>query len=159
MGAGGISVSLYSNVHALLGFANSVLIPLISWKVAINWWLHQYFDSVVSMYEDRFELYILCRKKCEKPTDNQAERTNWWKLAFGNPSVPALLDYVNISQFSLPARRTKELRALTGWYARAPSQYMLYFMKIEIFHMLPALVNSEFSSISLAYFGCPRIVE
>ena len=155
MGAGGISVSLYSNVHALLGFANSVLIPLISWKVAINWWLHQYFDSVVSMYDDRFELYVLCRKKCEKPEDNQAERTNWWKLAFGNPSVPALLDYVNISPFSLPARRTKELRALTGWYARA----LLYFMKIEIFRMPPALVDSEFSSISLAYFGCPRIVE
>lgn len=83
-------------------------------EVAINWWLHQYFKSVVSMYEDRFELYVLCSKKCEKTDDNQAERANWWRIAFGKPNV-LTLDYVNISPFSLPARRTKELRALIGW--------------------------------------------
>ncbi|KAK3154198.1 hypothetical protein QOZ80_2BG0187530 [Eleusine coracana subsp. coracana] len=84
-------------------------------EVAVNWWLHQYFESVVSMYEDRFELYVLSRKKCENPADNQAEKTNWWKLAFGKPDAPILVNYVNISPFSLPARRTKDLRALTGW--------------------------------------------
>jgi len=100
----------------ILSFPDSMVIPLISWKVAINWWLHQYFKSVISMYEDRFELYVLCSKKCEKTDDNQAERANWWRIAFGKPNV-LTLDYVNISPFSLPARRTKELRALIGWYA------------------------------------------
>ncbi|PWZ22342.1 hypothetical protein Zm00014a_011956 [Zea mays] len=83
-------------------------------EVAINWWLHQYFKSVVSMYEDRFELYVLCSKKCEKTANNQAERANWWRIASGKPNV-LTIDYVNISPFSLPARRTKELRALIGW--------------------------------------------
>ncbi|XP_052143305.1 uncharacterized protein LOC127762839 isoform X1 [Oryza glaberrima] len=84
-------------------------------EVAINGWLHQYFESVVSMYEDRFELYVLSRKLCEKPADNQAEVTNWWRLGFGKPSTITLLEYVHISSFSLPVRRTKELRALAGW--------------------------------------------
>nr|BAD22996.1 unknown protein [Oryza sativa Japonica Group]BAD38126.1 unknown protein [Oryza sativa Japonica Group]BAG89886.1 unnamed protein product [Oryza sativa Japonica Group] len=84
-------------------------------EVAINGWLHQYFESVVSMYEDRFELYVLSRKLCEKPADNQAEVTNWWRLGFGKPSTVTLLEYVHISSFSLPVRRTKELRALAGW--------------------------------------------
>ncbi|KAL5211376.1 hypothetical protein ABZP36_022223 [Zizania latifolia] len=85
-------------------------------EVAINGWLHQYFESVVSMYEDRFELYVLSRKVCEKKVDNQAEATSWWRrLAFGKTSTTALLDYVHISPFSLPAKRTKELRDLTGW--------------------------------------------
>jgi hypothetical protein len=79
------------------------------------------------MYEDRFELYVLCRKQGEKPADNQAEGTNWWRLEFRKPSAPALLDYVNISPFSLPARRTKELRALTGMYARASSDLCYLF--------------------------------
>lgn len=95
-----------------------MLISIISLKVAINGWLHQYFESVVSMYEDRFELYVLCRKVSEKPVDNQAEKTNWWRLALGKPSTATLMEYVHISPFSLPVRRTKELRALTGWYSR-----------------------------------------
>ncbi|RLN07707.1 hypothetical protein C2845_PM11G05830 [Panicum miliaceum] len=133
-------------------FANSVLIPLISWKVATNWWLHQYFDSVASMYEDRFELYVLCRKKCEKPADNQAERTNWWKLAFGTPSVPALLDYVNISPFSLPARRTKELRALTGW-----RYYFSLFLELSDIAM--PFIRAAVSKVSAAvsYFWVSMI--
>uniref|UniRef100_A0A0E0K0B4 Uncharacterized protein n=1 Tax=Oryza punctata TaxID=4537 RepID=A0A0E0K0B4_ORYPU len=85
-------------------------------EVAISGWLHQYFESVVSMYEDRFELYVLSRKLCEKTVvDNQAEVTNWWRFGFGKSSTVTLLDYVHISSFSLPVRRTKELRALAGW--------------------------------------------
>ncbi|XP_047091178.1 uncharacterized protein LOC124703018 [Lolium rigidum] len=84
-------------------------------EVAINGWLHQYFESVVSMYEDRFELYVLRRRACDTPVDNQSERTNWFRLAFQKPSASNPMDYVCISPFSLPVRRTKELRALTGW--------------------------------------------
>uniref|UniRef100_A0A452XV73 Uncharacterized protein n=1 Tax=Aegilops tauschii subsp. strangulata TaxID=200361 RepID=A0A452XV73_AEGTS len=84
-------------------------------EVAINGWLHQYFESVVSMYEDRFELYVLCRRSCKSTTDNQPDKTNWLTNAFRKPSTSTRLDYVCISPFSLPVRRTKELRALTGW--------------------------------------------
>jgi hypothetical protein len=126
-----------SNVGALSGFHNSTLMSVISWKVAINWWLHQYFESVISMYEDRFELYVLSRKKCGKAADNQAEETNWWRLAFRKPAAPILVNYVNISPFSLPARRTKELGALTGWYAQSlPSPCFFIHEKIGI-HLLP----------------------
>jgi hypothetical protein len=135
-----------SNVRVLLALHNSMLMSVIFWKVAINWWLHQYFESVVSMYEDRFELYVLSRKKCEKTADNQAEETNWWRVAFGKPAVPILVNYVNISPYSLPARRTKELRALTGWYAQ-PLPNLKY-----IFHCFR---DGKILSISLAYTGCP----
>ncbi|WVZ92076.1 hypothetical protein U9M48_038170 [Paspalum notatum var. saurae] len=121
-------------------------------EVAINWWLHQYFESVVSMYEDRFELYVLCRKKCEKTADNQAERTNWWRFAFGKPSVPTLLDYVYISPFSLPARRTKELRALTGW--------RYYFsLLLELSDIAMPFVRAAVSKVSTAvsYFWVSMI--
>ncbi|XP_062219155.1 uncharacterized protein LOC133918993 [Phragmites australis] len=111
---GNMSTEVVSSSLALCSLSTRELQKLRN-EVAINWWLHQYFESVVSMYEDRLELYVLCRKKCEKPADNQAEKTNWWRLAFGKPSAPTILNYVNISPFSLPARRTKELRALTGW--------------------------------------------
>lgn len=133
-----IWLQLHSNILALLGLSDSMLISLISWKVAINWWLHQYFESVVSMYEDRFELYVLCKKECEKPADNQAETGNWWRLAFGKPSVPTLLNYVNISPFSLPARRTKELRALAGWYAQSLIQSMLFISWKDCWNILHA---------------------
>ena len=89
-------------------------------KVAINGWLHQYFESVVSMYEDRFELYVLRRRACDNPVDSQSEKTNWFRLAFQKPSTSTSLDYVCISPYSLPVRRTKELRALTGWYIPCP---------------------------------------
>uniref|UniRef100_A0ACD5W8S3 Uncharacterized protein n=1 Tax=Avena sativa TaxID=4498 RepID=A0ACD5W8S3_AVESA len=84
-------------------------------EVAINGWLHQYFESVVSMYEDRFELYVLGRRACDNPVDSQSEKTNWFRLPFRKPSTSTPMDYVCISPFSLPVRRTKELRALTGW--------------------------------------------
>jgi hypothetical protein len=106
-----------SNIHALSCFDDCMLIYFISLKAAINGWLHQYFESVVSMYEDRFELYVLSRRACDNPVDNQSERTNWFRLAFQKPSASNPMDYVCISPFSLPVRRTKELRALTGWYS------------------------------------------
>lgn len=84
-------------------------------EVAINGWLHQYFESVVSMYEDRFELYVLRRRSCKNTADNPPDKTNWLTIAFRKPSTSTHLDYVCISPFSLPVRRTKELRALTGW--------------------------------------------
>jgi hypothetical protein len=148
---GDMSTEIVSSSLGLCSLSTRALQKLRN-EVATNWWLNQYFNSVVSMYEDRFELYVLCRKKCEKPADNQAERTNWWKLAFGNPSVPALLDYVNISPFSLPARRTKELRALTGW-----RYYFSLFLELSDIAM--PFIRAAVSKVSAAvsYFWVSMI--
>jgi len=120
-------------------------------EVAINWWLHQYFKSVVSMYEDRFELYVLCSKKCEKTADNQAERANWWRIASGKPNV-LTLDYVNISPFSLPARRTKELRALIGW-----RYYFSLFLELSDIAMPFIRVAISKVSSAVSYFWVSMI--
>jgi hypothetical protein len=115
--------------YACSGFDDCVLIYILSLKVAINGWLHQYFESVVSMYEDRFELYVLSRRGGDKAVDSQSEKTNWFRLAFQKPSTSTPVDYVCISPFSLPVRRTKELRALTGWYPP------LHEKTVDVFHM------------------------
>ncbi|CAL4969149.1 unnamed protein product [Urochloa decumbens] len=148
---GDMSTEVVSSGLALCSLSTRELQKLRN-EVAINWWLRQYFESVVSMYEDRFELYVLCRKKSEKPVDNQAERTNWWMLAFRKPSAPALLDYVNISPFSLPARRTKELRALIGW-----RYYFSLFLELSDIAM--PFVRAAVSKVSAAvsYFWVSMI--
>ncbi|XP_072979693.1 uncharacterized protein [Typha angustifolia] len=84
-------------------------------ELALNRWLQQNFESVISMYEDRFELYVLCRQQREIPDDNQEEVIWWKRLAFRKPAARSLVNCVHISPFSLPVKRTKELRALTGW--------------------------------------------
>lgn len=148
---GDMSTEVVSSSLALCSLSTRELQKLRN-EVAINWWLHQYFKSVVSMYEDRFELYVLCRKKCENPADNQAERTNWWTLAFGKPSIPNVLDYVYISPFSLPARRTKELRALTGW--------RYYFsLSLELSDIAMPFIRAAVSKVSAAvsYFWVSMI--
>ncbi|WVZ75249.1 hypothetical protein U9M48_023323 [Paspalum notatum var. saurae] len=149
---GDMSTEVVSSSLALCSLSTKELQKLRN-EVAINWWLHQYFESVVSMYEDRFELYVLCRKKCEKTASNEAQRTNWWmRFAFGKPSVPTLLDYVYISPFSLPARRTKELRALTGW--------RYYFsLLLELSDIAMPFVRAAISKVSAAvsYFWVSMI--
>ncbi|CAD6244392.1 unnamed protein product [Miscanthus lutarioriparius] len=99
----------------------------------------------------RFELYVLCSKKCEKTDNNQAERANWWRIAFGKPNV-LTLDYVNISPFSLPARRTKELRALIGW-----RYYFSLFLELSDISM--PFIGAAISKVSAAvsYFWVSMI--
>nr|AIE39014.1 regulator receiver domain-like 1 [Echinochloa crus-galli] len=148
---GDMSTEVVSSSLALCSLSTRELQKLRN-EVAIKWWLHQYFESVVSMYEDRFELYVLCRKKCEKTADNQAEKTNWWRLAFGKPSVPTLLNYVNISPFSLPARRTKELRALMGW-----RYYFSLFLELSDIAMPFLRVAVSKVSAAVSYFWVSMI--
>ncbi|CAO2045931.1 unnamed protein product [Urochloa humidicola] len=146
-----MSTEVVSSSLALCSLSTRELQKLRN-EVAINWWMYQYFESVVSMYEDRFELYVLCRKKSEKPADNQAEGTNWWRLAFGKSSVPAFLDYVNISPFSLPARRTKELRSLTG-------RRYYFSLFLELSDIAMPFVRAAVSKVSAAvsYFWVSMI--
>ncbi|KAJ3675821.1 hypothetical protein LUZ60_004863 [Juncus effusus] len=79
-------------------------------EVALNWWINQYFESVVSMYEDRHELYIICQKS-EK---DQNANLNWWRF-FLKTSTKSVEKYIQISPYSLSVKRTLELRALIGW--------------------------------------------
>lgn len=85
-------------------------------EVVLNQWLVQNFESVVSIYEDRFELSILYRQKQEDPLDDlNKDKYAWWKKLIYAKSKPPSLNYVSIRPMSLSVKRTKELRALTGW--------------------------------------------
>ena len=87
-------------------------------KVALDQWLHQNMEAVVSMYEDRFDLRTLQSQVTEGASKMEAENFSWWKkLALGkSKSVSSPFRYVVINHVSVTVKRTKELRALTGWY-------------------------------------------
>ncbi|KAL6608307.1 hypothetical protein ACP70R_041370 [Stipagrostis hirtigluma subsp. patula] len=148
---GSMSTEIVTSSLALCSLSTRELQKLRN-EVAVKWWSHQFFESVVSMYEDRFELYVLCTKTCENPADNQAEKTNWWRLAFGKSNVPTVLNYVNISPFSLPVRRTKELRALTGW-----RYYFSLFLELSDIAMPFVRVAVSKVSAAVSYFWVSMI--
>ncbi|KAH0939958.1 hypothetical protein HID58_007419 [Brassica napus] len=83
-------------------------------EVALYQWLHQNMEAVVSMYEDRFDLYILQTQVINNPDGGgETKSHSWWRKAKAASSSP--LRYSVISDFSLPVKRTKELKALSGW--------------------------------------------
>ncbi|KAF3537596.1 hypothetical protein F2Q69_00024745 [Brassica cretica] len=83
-------------------------------EVALYQWLHQNMEAVVSMYEDRFDLYILQTQVINNPDGGGDTKSySWWRKAKAASSSP--LRYSVISDFSLPVKRTKELKALSGW--------------------------------------------
>ncbi|KAF8105621.1 hypothetical protein N665_0157s0189 [Sinapis alba] len=88
-------------------------------EVALYQWLHQNMEAVVSMYEDRFDLYILQTQVINNPDggDDTKSRSWWRKLTPGKAKAASSppLRYSIISDFSLPVKRTKELKALSGW--------------------------------------------
>ncbi|KAL1198899.1 hypothetical protein V5N11_008517 [Cardamine amara subsp. amara] len=88
-------------------------------EVALYQWLHQNMEAVVSMYEDRFDLYILQTQVINNLNgSDDTESLNWWrKLTLGKTKTASStpLRYSIISDFSLPVKRTKELKALSGW--------------------------------------------
>uniref|UniRef100_A0A2P2KYU8 Uncharacterized protein LOC105125793 isoform X1 n=1 Tax=Rhizophora mucronata TaxID=61149 RepID=A0A2P2KYU8_RHIMU len=87
-------------------------------EIALNQWLYQNMEAVVSIYEDRFDLCTFQLKVIEEASQNQTEKCSWWKkLTLRNSVISrSSVSYTVISQFSLPVKRTKELRELTGWY-------------------------------------------
>ncbi|AED95730.1 phosphoglycolate phosphatase [Arabidopsis thaliana] len=109
MNSGGLSICSLSS-RALQKLRN---------EVALYQWLHQNLEAVVSMYEDRFDLYILQTQVINNlDGSDDTESLSWWrKFTLGKtkaaPSSP--LRYSIISDFSLPVKRTKELKALSGW--------------------------------------------
>ncbi|WCJ38102.1 hypothetical protein M5689_019178 [Euphorbia peplus] len=86
-------------------------------EVSLNQWIYQNLEAVISMYEDRFDLCTLESKVMEEPSQIQAENSSWWKKLTWRKSgtTTSSMHYTVISQFSMPVKRTKELRALTGW--------------------------------------------
>ncbi|MQM18731.1 hypothetical protein Taro_051727 [Colocasia esculenta] len=85
-------------------------------EVALRQWMLQNFGSIVSMYEDRFDLFVLQSRYLQKPSQMEIQETNWLQMfAFKKKPMPALLRYVWISQMPVHVKRTRELRALTGW--------------------------------------------
>lgn len=72
------------------------------------------------MYEDRFDLCTFQSQLIEESiVDVQFENDNWWKKLTCRKSEISFSasSYIEIIQMSISVRRTKELRALTGWYA------------------------------------------
>ncbi|KAK8925984.1 hypothetical protein KSP39_PZI018651 [Platanthera zijinensis] len=84
-------------------------------EVVLKQWLQQNFESVVSLYEDRFELFVLFRETTEDNLESQPKRSIWQKLIFRKQAIPSTLNCIQIISISLSAKRTKELQALTGW--------------------------------------------
>ncbi|XP_071937639.1 uncharacterized protein [Coffea arabica] len=86
-------------------------------EVALHQWLHQNMESVVSMYEDRFELRTFETQLVEECSQREAENLGWWKklsLQRSRTTSPSL-SFLIIMHTSISIKRTKELRALTGW--------------------------------------------
>ncbi|XP_057985082.1 uncharacterized protein LOC110671825 isoform X2 [Hevea brasiliensis] len=116
-------------------------------EVALNQWLYQNVEAVVSMYEDRFDLCTLQSIVIEGPSKNQTENPSWWKNLTGRKhgTIPCSLSYVVISQFSMPVKRTKELRALTGW-----RYYFSLYLELSDISMplIRAIINKVSNAIS-----------
>lgn len=92
------------------------------YQVALYQWLYQNLEAVASMYEDRFDLWTFESQLIDKVDNSWNENYSWWKRLIPRKSdtVSSTLDHVLINNFCMPVKRTKELRALTGWYDLLP---------------------------------------
>lgn len=99
---------------------------ILLFQVALNQWLHHNMDTVVSMYEDRFDLCTLEKQPINLPDSSQTEKQSWWRNLTQQPSktMSHELHCIVISHFSMPVKRTKELRALIGWYVFSFHTYL-----------------------------------
>lgn len=111
-------------------------------EVALHQWLHQNMESVVSMYEDRFDLRTFQR---HVPADSKStvENFKWWNKLGIKKSGPLSLgpSFVVITPVSVSVKRTKELRALNGW----PYYFSLY---LELADIAMPLVRTIVAKVS-----------
>ncbi|CAN6479546.1 unnamed protein product [Victoria cruziana] len=84
-------------------------------EVALNSWIYQNIEVVISMYEDRFDLFVLKKESSEKASETSSNKYGWWKKLALKNSEPLSASNVMVNKLSLPVKRIKELRALTGW--------------------------------------------
>lgn len=112
-------------------------------EVALNRWLHQNIELVISMYEDRFDLCTLESQLIEDPSKTETEKLRWWKKLTmrKSGSVSSPFHYVLINYISITVKRTKELRALTGW--------RYYFsLLLELADITMPLIRTVFAKVS-----------
>lgn len=112
-------------------------------ETALNQWLHQNMDAVVSMYEDRFDLFTIQCQLVEVSSKKKDQTINWWKRlsVISSRPVSRQLNVVVIDQTYVPVKRTKELRALTGW------RYY-YSLFLEMADIAMPLVRTVISKVS-----------
>ncbi|KAE9592090.1 hypothetical protein Lalb_Chr19g0125561 [Lupinus albus] len=86
-------------------------------EVTLNQWLHHNIGTVVSMYEDRFDMCTLESQPIDLPDNTQTGKQSWWKRLTqqNSKTISPQLHCIAISPWSMPVKRTKELRALIGW--------------------------------------------
>ncbi|KAG2712026.1 hypothetical protein I3760_04G105400 [Carya illinoinensis] len=86
-------------------------------EVALNQWVYQNVEAIVSMYEDRFDLCTLKSQLIEVPRNSQTENNSWLKRITlqNSETMSSQVHYTVISRVSIPVKRMKELRALRGW--------------------------------------------
>jgi hypothetical protein len=77
-------------------------------QIALQSWFQRNYTSVVAMFEDRFELWTIER------LSNFVGATQIGSQQLTKDDNP--IDELKLKLVELPARRGKELRALTGWY-------------------------------------------
>ncbi|CAN6684752.1 unnamed protein product [Malus baccata var. baccata] len=118
-------------------------------EVALYQWLYQNLEAVASMYEDRFDLWTFQSQLIEESNNSWTENYKWWKWLSWKKSDTAssTLHQVVISQFSMPVKRTKELRALTGW-----RYYFSLFL--ELYDISMPLIRAVVDNVSrgLSFF-------
>lgn len=69
------------------------------------------------------------QKEQEKPNSNLTKNINWWSAGFAKPASHSSGKYIQLVPFSLSVKRTKELRALAGWYtlSLSLSEFLFHF--------------------------------
>ncbi|XP_074366935.1 uncharacterized protein LOC141707595 isoform X2 [Apium graveolens] len=114
-------------------------------EVVLSQWLYQNMDSVASMYEDRFDLRTLESRIIQDSSKGEANKSSWWKNIgmLKSRSASSPLRFVVINCISVPVKRTKELRALTGW------RYY-YSLFLELFDISMPLVKTVVGKVSEA---------
>ncbi|RYR39883.1 hypothetical protein Ahy_A09g045522 isoform D [Arachis hypogaea] len=116
-------------------------------EVALNQWLYHNMDTVVSMYEDRFDLCTLGSQRIDLPNISQTETQSWWRRLsqLNSKTVSPELQCLVINHFSMPVKRTKELRALAGW-----RYYFSLFLELSDISMplIRAVIDKMSSAIS-----------
>lgn len=95
-------------------------------EIALQSWFQRNFTSVVAMFEDRFELWTIER------LSNFVGATQIGSQQLTKDDNP--VDELKLKLVELPARRGKELRALTGW------RYF-YSLYLEFFDIVGPLLQ------------------
>ncbi|XP_019461739.1 PREDICTED: uncharacterized protein LOC109360954 [Lupinus angustifolius] len=118
-------------------------------EVTLNQWLHHNIGTVVSMYEDRFDLCTLESQPIDLPDNTQTGKQSWWKRLTqqNSKTVSPELHCISIRPLSMPVKRTKELRALIGW-----RYYFSLFLELSDITMPLIKVVIEKVSKAISFF-------